>query len=358
MSSSPLHATIFEHAQNARRRANDTTTAIRADNSDQRPLTVADKARMLEEKREELGMILDTSQFFLTGERDVAEIVHNLVIQLHDLRAECPAEIWKELVPEAQAHSISGLLHQDPFTSRSFRKPRGYSGDGKLLDLLYRHDATMPTVRASTALGQEIYAYTSVSSSSRAVQERRALLAELVDVTAERSDGAEILAVAGGHLREAQLSKALAEGRLKRWTSLDQDEANLSEVAQSLAGTVVELKSGSVKALAEGAYDLGTYDLIYSAGVYDYLPFNISVGLSQILMSMIKPGGALFFANFSTEVVPAAYMETFMNWPLILRSETEMRRMAKAITARADADAEVFFGENRHIIYTKITKKG
>lgn len=38
---------------------------------------------------------------------------------------------------------------------------------------------------------------------------------------------------------------------------------------------------------------------------------------------MLKPGGMLLFANFSDEV-SVGYMETFMNWSLLLRPESEM----------------------------------
>ena len=314
-------------------------------------------AYTLDEKRSELAFVLDdTNRSFDTGE-DVANTVNRLVAWLHELRADCDPDIWSKLVPIAQAHPLGHRLFQDPFTRRSFEKPRGYSGDGVLLDLLYRHPSAQELVTASSKLGREIYAYTSVSSSSIAVQERRSILAKLVDATAARTDDAEILSVACGHLREAELSEAFADGRLKRWLALDQDQLNLSTVAESHKGTVVEPMSASVKGLIGGHYDAGSFDLVYTAGVYDYLPHQIAVLLTKRLVSMVKPGGELLFANFSTEVVPDGYMETFMNWPLILRDESQMWDIVNASVDRNTFEAKVYFGENRHITYAKIRKK-
>jgi len=311
----------------------------------------------LDERRTELSFILDETNQSLAAGEDVAATVDRLVGWLHELRAGCDRDTWAKLVPIAQAHPVGDCLLQDPFTRRSFEKPRGYSGDGVLLDLLYRHPSIHDLVAASSRLGREIYACTSVSDSARAVQERRSILAGAVDATAERTTDAEILSVACGHLREAELSGALADGRLKRWLALDQDHLNLATVARDWKGTVVEPMPARVKELIGGTYDTGTFDLAYTAGVYDYLPRENAVLLTRRLVDLVKPGGEVLFANFSTEVVPDGYMETFMNWPLILRDEAGIWDIVNASVDRNTVEADVFFGENRHIIYAKIRRK-
>ncbi|MCR8827929.1 class I SAM-dependent methyltransferase [Pseudosulfitobacter koreensis] len=355
MKSHDLNATVFETASQAKdalerhKTAGQAPTAASANLPDAPTGTFGEMA-------EDLSHILDTSHFFLTGERDAGHVVECLVLQLHDLRSECTPEVWKALIPMAQAHPIRERLMADPFTRRSFEKPRGYSGDGVLLDLLYRHPAAKAEVDASSKMGRDIYAHTSISESSCAVQERREILARYVDKAATRRPGAEILTVASGHLREAEFSAALAKQKLSRWVALDQDEANLAVVAKEFAGTVVAPVSGSIKGLMMQQYDLGSFDLVYSAGVYDYLPFEIAVALTRRLLDSVHPGGTLLFGNFSTEVVPDGYMETFMNWSLIFRDQAQMRDIVDAATADTEAQAELFFGQNRHIIYAQITK--
>ena len=311
----------------------------------------------LDDRRTELFFILDQANRSFAAGEDVAATIDRLVGWLHEFRDDCHPETWAALMPIAQAHPLTEHLLQDPFTRRSFEKPRGYSGDGILLDLLYRHPSTDSLVAASSKLGREIYACTSVSSSARAVQERRSILAGAVDATAERTSDAEILSVACGHLREAELCGTLADGRLKRWLALDQDHLNLATVAKAWEGTVIEPMPASVKGLIAGIYDTGDFDLVYTAGVYDYLPQENAVRLTRRLVDLLKPGGEFLFANFSTEVVPDGYMETFMNWPLILRDEDKIWDIVNASVDRNTVEADVFFGENRHIVYAKIRRK-
>ena len=209
---------------------------------------------------------------------------------------------------------------------------------------------------ASSEIGRDIYARTSISLSAHAVQERREILARFVDEIAARHPGAEILTVASGHLREAELSAALANKQLTRWVAMDQDEANLAVIGEDLAGTVVEPMHGSIKGLLTQKHGIGTFDLVYSAGVYDYLTFDVAVALTRRLLTLVRPGGTFLFGNFSTEVIPAGYMETFMNWSLLFRTETEMREIVDAATRGLQAETKLFFGQNRHMVYAQITK--
>lgn len=75
----------------------------------------------------------------------------------------------------------------------------------------------------SSRFGQDIYPYTSIFSSARAVQKRRDILARFVNGAAKRRHGAEILTVASGHLRDAELSTVLAGKSLARWIAMDRD---------------------------------------------------------------------------------------------------------------------------------------
>ena len=73
---------------------------------------------------------------------------------------------------------------------------------------------------------------------------------------------------------------------------------------------------------------------------------------------MLKPGGSFLFANFARDIVDDGYMETFMNWALLLRSEADMWDVINASVDRNAVDAKVFFGANRNIVYGVITKHG
>jgi SAM-dependent methyltransferase len=281
-----------------------------------------------------------------------ARIIHWLAGELHQMRRGLAAETWQALVPIIQQHPVSGFFLQDPFTRWSFEKPRGYSGDAQLLDFIYGHASVAAEVDDATPLGRALYDYTSDASSSVAVRERRDLLTAHVDeIAARRGSDTEILTIAAGHLREANNSIALREGLVKRWVALDQDPLSVGTIARDFRGTAVEAIDGSVRGLLGGAYKLGRFDFVYAAGLYDYLSYGVAVKLTRRCLQMLKPNGVFLFANFADEIGVDGYMETFMNWALLLRSEADMWRIINASVDRNAVEAGVHFGANRNIVY-------
>ena len=86
-------------------------------------------------------------------------------------------------------------------------------------------------------LGKALYGYTRHAPASVAVRERRDLLTQHVDeIAAARGPETEILTIAAGHLREANRSIALREGRIKRWVALDQDPLSVGSIDTRLQG--------------------------------------------------------------------------------------------------------------------------
>lgn len=312
----------------------------------------------LTEQAAKLALVLDLAYQAFEKQQPAAATVDRLAGRLHEIRKLVRQEVWQQLIPLAQQHRVSEYLMHDPFTRWSFEKPRGYSGDASLLDIYYKHPSADEIVNASTPLGREIFAYTSDAASSEAGRERRIILAKTVDEAALRNPGAEVLSIACGHLREAELSDALATGALKRWVGLDQDPISVGIVNGELSGTCVKAVEGSVRGLLRRAYDLGTFDLVYASGLYDYLPRPVGVRLLQRVMELVKPGGEFLFANFSDEITTDGYMETFMDWPLILRSADDMWDIIKSSVDMNSVDAEVYYGSNRNIVYGKIRKRG
>ncbi len=312
---------------------------------------------MLRQKIAELALVLELARQGFANHQPAAKVVEQLAGKLHVLRHQSGNDIWQKLIPLAQAHPVSEYLLQDPFTKWSFEKPRGYSGDASLLDIYYKHPAANDFIASCTELGREIYAYTSDAASSVAGRERRDILARIVDETAARKEKAEVLAVACGHLRESEKSEALKAGTLGRWVTLDQDPTSVEIVRAANAGTAVQPVIGNVAGLMRRSYELGTFDLVYASGLYDYLPRAVAIRLTQRLMELVKDGGEFLFANFSDEITTDGYMETFMDWPLILRSGADMWDIVNAAVDRNKVEVDVFYGENRNIVYSRVRKK-
>jgi len=308
--------------------------------------------------RAEVALILRIALQRIEEGRDPAQTVKQLIGALHDTRNKVEPSVWQALIQIIQGHPAAAIFQQDPFTRWSFEKPRGYSGDATLIDFIYGHPSVADEVARSTALGRGIYEYTRNAPGPVAVRERRDILTRYVDeIAAERGGEAEILTVAAGHLREADTSVALRDGQIKRWVALDQDPISIGSIARDFSGTCIEAVDGSVRGLLSKKHQLGTFDFIYAAGLYDYLADKVAVKLTQTCMDMLKPNGVFLFANFASDMADDGYMESVMNWALLLRSEADMWNVINSSVERNTVEASVEFGENRNIVYGIIRKR-
>jgi SAM-dependent methyltransferase len=263
------------------------------------------------------------------------------------------------LIPVAQNHPILKYFLEDPLTHWSFTKPRGYSGDAQLLDYIYCDPHVAESVANASEVGKALYSHTQNVPSCVAARERRDLLTRYVDeIAAKNGPETEVLAIAAGHLREANRSVALAEGRLKRWVALDQDPQSVGLIARDFQGTAIEAIDGSVRTVLTRGHKLGKFDFIYASGLYDYLAHNVAVKLTKTCLQMLKPNGTFLFANYAEGTPDAGYRETFMDWVLLLRSEVDMWNIVNASVDRNTVEAQVFFGENRNVLYAVIEKRG
>jgi SAM-dependent methyltransferase len=299
--------------------------------------------------------ILDDSHGYFKEGRDPTAIIEETAARLHVLRNSLHKNVWQDVIPMAQDHAVADYFLQDPFTKWSFTKPRGYSGDAGLLDFIYGHPNAEGHISNSTRLGRSLYSYTKEATSSVAVRERRDILKNHVDeIAAERGKGTEILTIAAGHLREANLSHALKEGQIARWVALDQDPQSIASIKHDFAGTCIQPVEGNVRGILADTYKLGQFDFVYAAGLYDYLSDRVAIKLTQACLKMLKPGGTFLFANFAQDIGVDGYMETFMNWPLLLRTEKDMAHIIDSSLKDTQASSRIFYGENRNIVYATI----
>lgn len=272
-------------------------------------------------------LLSDVEKQIQDGESDGGLL--NLILVLKRNRDEMVAGEWKAFVAAARLHPLCQLLHNDPFTHRTFHKPRGYAGDAEMIDYIY--DQRVSGIIQPLGIGKTVFDWTTNSPASVAVRRRRTVTASYIDQTADAVLSPEILSVAAGHLREAELSEAVRQGRLHRLVAFDQDKRSLEVVQQDYGKYGVTTEEGSVRQLLSGKSRLGQFDLVYTAGLYDYFDDRIAVRVTRALFSHVKPGGRLLIANFVPSLRDVGYMECFMDWWLVYRSAADMNLLTGQI---------------------------
>ena len=278
----------------------------------------------------------------------------NLVLGLQRHRTRLGEAEWLDYIEAANRHPLRGVLHEDPFTARSYRKPRGYAGDPELIDFIY--DRRPPAGHAVSSLGRLIFEWSTNLQASVAVRNRLRLLSRYIDRAIEGSPDPAILSVAAGHLREARGSRAIREKGVGRFVAFDQDVLNLEVIRRDYADLGVTTEQGKIRDLMAGDTGLGEFDLAYSAGVYDYFKQNTAVRMTRVLFDHLKPGGKLLVANFLPGIRDAGYMECFMGWHLTYRSDAEMEELIEEIPPHALGSRRQFHDEAGQITFLELTR--
>jgi extracellular factor (EF) 3-hydroxypalmitic acid methyl ester biosynthesis protein len=284
-------------------------------------------------------------------------LVQDVVTLLLAYRCSTSSEEWREFATNSfRAGGIFKILQADPYSSYGFRQPRGYPGDAVLMDFLYGGGCSTPLVESSTTLGQSLYRQCAANPAFPAIRGRRDLFAQRIEAVCREGGRSRILSVACGHLREGVVLRNPGLPRPARFVALDQDEASLAVVAAELAGSGVECLRESAIRLLSNHFDIGEFDLIYSAGLYDYLSDQFSTRLLLALLRRLATRGTLIVANMLPDIPACGYMEAVMDWWLIYRSPEQMSEMGRQVAAVSDVRWRVFTDDLQHIVYLEIER--
>lgn len=261
-------------------------------------------------------------------------------------QASIDARCEDAFIARIRRHPLFELCQQDPYTARAFQKPRGYAGDAVMMDYVYSGSPPAGT----SPVGQQIFLATTRVPMGLSVLYRRALLHSHINDHIARRAGCRILSVASGHCRELEDSLLFERQFDCEFVALDQDSESMATVARDFAHPRLRVLIERVKTLVFGKLDIGEFDFIYSAGLYDYLPDATAALLTSRLCAMLKPGGRLLAANFLPGCFGRGYLSAFMDWHLKYRSAQELRslfpdRLRPDVVLTQDPHANVAYAE-------------
>jgi chemotaxis methyl-accepting protein methylase len=176
------------------------------------------------------------------------------------------------------------------------------------------------------------------SDPAEAVRDRRELLAEQLELLSgqrkQREGSIRIMNLACGSCRELfdfLVRCDYSEKIEALCVDIDPDAlhyANRKVNVVSHRATVRFMNENLVKwSLGRVRHDFPPQDIIYSAGLTDYLDRRIVVKLITRCYEQLKPGGVLVIGNFSQSNTYRAFMDHIVSWRLIYRDETELREL-------------------------------
>ncbi|MBA1145739.1 class I SAM-dependent methyltransferase [Ectothiorhodospiraceae bacterium WFHF3C12] len=300
------------------------------------------------------------------------DLAQPLVPQLMELFQDFEVQAARVDEEERVAHmryaqeDLHPLLMRAPFVHRTYHKPLGYAGDYEMVNMMLRDSREGPTIYAQ--LINTLYLETGPAEAHR---NRIEILVDWLRRRVEAGEGLDrplrVLNIGCGPAVELQ-RLLRREPRLANCqiTLVDFSEETLNytreqmERAMSESGVkpdiryVQESVHGLLRRATKG--DDGTsddyYDVIYCAGLFDYLSDRICSRLLNLFHQWCVPRGEILATNVHPANPARNWMEHLLEWYLIYRDEAGMEKLGAPFT-----DHEIFRDSTGINIFLKIFKR-
>jgi extracellular factor (EF) 3-hydroxypalmitic acid methyl ester biosynthesis protein len=259
----------------------------------------------------------------------------------------CLHAVVPELLPAHQSFArrqLHPLLLCSPFLYRCFAKPLGYAGDYEMVNMMLRDP-----LEGASLYAKIINLWFVRQPPAEAHRNRiRRLLRQLQETTARaaaQNRSAKILSIGCGPAHEVQ--QFLQESQLAdraHFTLLDFSEETLAHCQSSVAAaknkfnrlTQFKFVKKSVQQIVRESLRggetaaAGKYDLVYCAGLFDYLSAALCQNLTDIFYGWLAPGGKLVTTNVDAYNPRRLTMDHLMAWHLFYRRGADMMALKPA----------------------------
>lgn len=290
-------------------------------------------------------------------------IVENISLELLHFELE---NIKKEESKVYQLQRIFRKRYRNEFlfgelTRWTYQKPFGYAGDFHIIDKIYNNKVV---TSGFDGLWDSYYLQMTACKATRRRKEK--LKEKILEVIKNKFDSEiRIMNLACGPAREIKEALAECPDILSQKIVFDCYDFDLQALkyARGLLQRIPRINFFQKNAVrlalkkditAEIPYK---YDLIYSAGLFDYLDVRVATRLANNLLHLLKDGGILFIANFADKAnnSSAGLMEWVTEWYLIYRNLKEFKAIFEETSLPVN-NLKIFPQEDNVILYAELKK--
>ncbi|MCY2954196.1 MAG: class I SAM-dependent methyltransferase [Planctomycetota bacterium] len=274
-----------------------------------------------------------------------------LTDKLGSLFGTFEAEAAQVAPEEAESHKafarrqMHPLMLVSPFIHRTFTKPLGYAGDYEMVNMIVRSPLEGPNTYARVLNAAILRSKGAQAHRNRIDRLVHYLKTEARRVTAMNRP-LRVLNIGCGPAVEVQqfvrsdsLSddcelhlmdfnrETLAYAR-QRLVEASRESGHSPAIIYHHKSVNELLKEASREALGQGTIPFVTADLVYCAGLFDYLSDRICKRLLQLFSSWTRPGGLVVATNVHPRNDVRYFLEHVLEWNLIYRDEKQMEELA------------------------------
>jgi extracellular factor (EF) 3-hydroxypalmitic acid methyl ester biosynthesis protein len=249
------------------------------------------------------------------------------------------------------------ILSKSYLVKRSRTWPQGYQGDFKTLEMIYRNTPH------SSGIGYYLDLFGLNIPLAEAIRNRIKKLSEILRGELLERRQPLILNIACGSCRELMEIAPEVISSDARITCMDTDNDALAFAQDRLtfAGVIeqVELRKYNALRMFDDEMNLmefGPQDVIYSVGLFDYLPDDFLVKLLRALYGLLRPKGKLIASFKDAARYRSQAYHWFCNWDGFLqRTESDFLRILER-AGIPDSSLSASRDESRIIVFYTATK--
>lgn len=269
----------------------------------------------------------------------VAPRLRNLFHAHEQAYQQLPKEL-RAVHTEYARRELHPLILCAPLVHRTVTRPMGYSGDYETVNMILRHRMEGPTAYAAILHHFMLSADIGDGHRNRIVRLVDQLRQEAARVAPHRA--LRVLNIGCGPADEiCRFVRNEPLAARCEFTLVDFNKETIDYAAAAIgkaseegghkpAVTYVHRSVNDlIKEAARGrSGDMPRYDMVYCAGLFDYLSDRICQKLLALLAEWTLPGGLTVATNVHIGHQSHAMMDVLLDWPLILRDENQMLALA------------------------------
>lgn len=239
----------------------------------------------------------------------------------YDLILKIIDQISADEIEEFRA-VMQPILNPGTIIGFSFTKPFGYNGDFFIIEKIYQRYVS-PDVRYKK--WDEFFHH---FPAAIAVVNRKKLAIEMLSNLHQNANGnnSDVLILGSGPVTEVYEFQTKNPNNHLVFDLVDLDKRAIAYAKAKNKNFLSGMSFHNVNVIRHVPEK--SYDLIWSAGLFDYFRDKHFVYLLKKYYEYVKPGGEMIIGNFNVENPSRRIMEILGDWFLNHRSEDELRGFA------------------------------
>jgi extracellular factor (EF) 3-hydroxypalmitic acid methyl ester biosynthesis protein len=216
---------------------------------------------------------------------------------------------------------IKSILNEKTLIGHGFVKPFGYPGDFTLIDKIYQFDVNEDMRYKNWDL------FFQNQPAANAVRNRKDFFIEYCKNLVLKKKNAKVLILGSGPATDVfEFLTSNSGDNNMSFDLIDFDQSAIDFSMKKNEKFVRQISCYRINALRFNSFKL--YDLIWSAGLFDYFKDKHFTFLIRKYFNCLIEDGEMVISNFSTKNPTKRLMEVLSDWYLYLRTESDLFRTA------------------------------